>query len=207
MKYFSKQSLPYLQKLVMVSLVIITLFLPIVISAESGLAATESIMESTSGALGQSLAKQEGSLTINLIGVASYELVEIFNDVIESTPGVITARRCRLQLDSKRPRSCRVEWQVKFAGTTPFALESAIYHRLKKISAEPAVSRVVNGSTITLDDDENRVLKAVKPWQSTAGSLRFIETETFSDNLPQYRLNHRHPYGNRWSNYPNYGFE
>ena len=200
MKNFFNQSLPYLQKLVMVSTLIITIFLPMAVSVNSTSASTLNPRVYSSDT-------REGTLTINLTGVTSYKLAEIFNNVIKTTPGVIETRRCQLYLDPKRPRSSQIEWQVTFTGTTPFVLESSIYNRLKEISGNSATPCMINGTAITLSDHELQTLKAIKPWQATTRRLRFIETEIFAGNLPQIRPSYGQTSVNRWSDYPNYGFE
>ena len=117
-----------------------------------------------------------------------------------------TARRYHFHLDPQYPQSCSVEWQITFAETTPFALESEIYNRLKEISTNDLAVHLVNGSDITLTATELETLKAIKPWQATSHSLRFIQTLTFADGReaqwPCRYHNHK-----RWFDCPNQGFE
>ncbi len=207
MKNLSKQNLRYPRKLVMVFFVIITVFLSTGFAARWSLAAACPLKTVDSGPLAANLEDRNGTVTIDLLGVTSYELTEIFNDIIETSPGVIKARRCRLYLDPKHPRSGRVEWQVTFDNTTPFALESAIYRRLKEISGDCLTTYPVNGYTINLTESEWAALKAIKPGQSSSRSLSFIAMNVFADNSPtEWGYNHRRIV-NSWSEYPNRGFE
>lgn len=207
MNNFTKENLPYLQKLVMVFAIIITMFLSIGFYADSSSAATKPVTTSKSGTLGTSLKTETETLTINLLGVTSYELTEIFNNILETTPGVIEARRCQLYLNPKDPQSGKVKWQVKYSKTTPFAVESAIYNRLKEISDNCISTYLTNGLTVNLTDNECETLKAIKPGQSTSRTLCFIEMNVFANNAPA-RWNNNNPRSlNNWINHHNRGFE
>ena len=211
MEIFTKENLPYPQKLVMVFTIIITfiitLFLATGFSADLSLASTRSSPTKTSGLLAESLETQAEILTVNLLGVTSYELTEIFNDIIETTPGVINARRCQLHLDPAHPEAGRVEWQLTFCDTTPFALESAIYNRLKEIADSDVTTYLTNGFTINLTDSERTTLKAIRPGQSTSRTLCFIEMNVFADSSSAKWHYNRPRRSNNWLNYPNRGFE
>ena len=211
MKFFVKENLPYPQKLVMVFTIIITVFLATGFSASSSQSSTQTSTQpnttEAAGPLAESLEKQTDTVTVNLLGVASYELTEIFNDIIETTPGVIKARRCQLHLDPEHPKAGRVEWQVTFCNTTPFALESAIYNRLKEITDSDVTTYLTNGFTINLTDNELTTLKAIKPGQSTSRTLSFFEMNVFAKNSPE-KWHYNHPRViNNWQAYPNRGFE
>ncbi len=207
MKIFAKENLPYPQKLVMVFAIIITVFLASGFSVCSSQASTRSDSTGTTSPLIKSLEAQTEILTVKLLGVTSYELTEIFNDIIETTQGVIKARRCQLHLDPEHPEAGRVEWQITSCDTTPFAIESAIYNRLKEITNSNATTFLTNGFTINLTDSERATLKAIKPGQSTSRTLCFIEMNVFAKNS-SVKWYCKHPTTiNNWQNYPNRGFE
>ena len=207
MKFFAKENLPYPKKLVMVFVTIITVFLATGFSAYSSQASTRPNPTETTGPLAKSLEKQTDILTVNLLGVTSYELTEIFNDIIETTPGVVEARRCQLYLNPEHPESGRVEWQVTFCNTTPFALESAIYNRLKEITGSNLTTYKTNSFALNLSDSDLATLKAIKPGQSTSRTLCFLEMDVFAENSPA-KWHYSHPQTiNNWQNYPNRGFE
>ena len=207
MKNFSKQNLRYPRKLVMVFAIIITVFLASGFSARLSSASARPIGTVTSGPLAASLEARSGIVTIDLLGVTSYKLTEVFNDIIETTPGVIKTRRCQLYLDPKHPRSGRVEWQVTFNNTTPFALEGAIYQRLKEITGNCVTTYLANGFTINLSERECAALAAIKPGQSNSHTLSFVEMNIFADNSPaRWEYNHQRTVNN-WSKHPNRGFE
>ena len=206
MKRLSREHLLCLGKAATIFFVIVSLFLPLGITAGSSHASLTIDESVHCGLLKQSLEAQEGTLNLKLLGVASYELTEIFHNLVRNTPGVVEARRYHLHLDPQYPQSCSVEWQITFAGTTPFALESEIYNQLKEVTANDLAVHLVNGSDITLTATELEALKAIKPWQATSQSLRFIQTLTFADGRksqqPRQQRHHR-----RWFGCPNQGFE
>ena len=206
MKRLSREYLPCLGKSAIMFFVIVSLLIPLGITAGSSHASSTTDKSVHGGLLKQSLEAQKGTLNLKLLGVASYELTEIFHNLIRTTPGVVEARRYHFHLDPQYPQSCSVEWQITFAETTPFALESEIYNRLKEISTNDLAVHLVNGSDITLTATELETLKAIKPWQATSHSLRFIQTLTFADGReaqwPCRYHNHK-----RWFDCPNQGFE
>ena len=197
--------MPCLKKLVILFFIVTTFLLPLGITAGSSHASA--LIDNPGGGLfKQSLDGKEGVLSLKLLGVTSYELTEIFHNIVRSTPGVINARRYHLNLDPDYPRSCAVEWQITFTGITPFALESAIYNQLKEFAHNDSVVHFVNGSDITLTATELEALKAIKPLQATSQTLRFIQTLTFAKNQgcqwPHQRHHHK-----QWLDCPNRGFE
>ena len=206
MKRLSREYLLCLGKSAIMFFVIVSLLLPLGITAGSSHASSITDEPVHGGLLKQSLEAQKGVLNLKLLGVASYELTEIFHNLIRTTPGVVEARRYHFHLDPKYPQACSIEWQITFAETTPFALESEIYNRLKEITANESTVHLVNGADITLTATELEALKSIKPWQATSHSLRFIQTLTFADGReaqgPCRHHNHR-----RWFDCPNQGFE
>lgn len=206
MKKLSREHLPCIGKSAIMFFVILSLLLPLGITTESSHAFSAVDEPVSGGILKQSLVTQNGVLTLKLLGVTSYELTEIFHNLLKTTPGVIEARRYHLNLDPKSPQACCVEWQITFAETTPFALESEIYNKLKEITSNDSTANFVNGSDLTLTNTEMAALKAIKPWQATSHSLRFIQTQTFSENRGHQWPHQRHNY-KYWSDCPNRGFE
>ena len=206
MKKLSREYLPCLGKSAMILFIIVSLLFPLGITAGPSHASSTIDEPVHGGLLKQSLETQKGVLNLKLLGVASYELTEIFHNIVKTTPGVIEARRYHLHLDPKSPQACSVEWQITFAKTTPFALESEIYNRLKEITDNDSAVHFVNGSDITLTATELEALKAIKPWQATSHSLRFIQTLTFANSLESQCPHQRHHH-KRWLDCPNQGFE
>lgn len=206
MKRLSREYLPCLSKSTIMILAILSLLLPLGMTTESSHASSTVDEAVSGGLLKQRLEAQQGVLTLKLLGVTSYELTELFHNLVKNTPGVIEARRYHLNLDSKSPQACCVEWQITFAATTPFALESEIYNRLKNITDNDSATHLLNGSEITLSATELASLKAIKPWQATSHSLRFIQTQTFAQSQESPWPHQRHHH-NRWSDCPNRGFE
>ncbi|MCD6292653.1 MAG: hypothetical protein J7M09_04250 [Deltaproteobacteria bacterium] len=206
MKKLSREYLPCLLKSAIIFFVVLSITLPLGIMVGSS-NASPTVAESTNGGiLKRKLENQKEVVTLKLLGVTSYELTELFHNLLKTTPGIIEARRYRLNLDPKYPQACCVEWQITFAETTPFMLESEIYNRLKEITNnEPAVC-VVNGFEVTLNASELTALKTIKPWQATSHSLRFIQTQNFAENRKS-SWPHQPDHYQRWSDCPNHGFE
>ena len=206
MKKISREFLPCLKKLAILLLIATSLLLPLGINSGLCLASPADQDPANGSLLEQRLIAQKETLTLKLLGVTSYELTEIFHNIIRETPGVIEARRYHLNLDPDYPRACAVEWQITFTGTTPFALESEIYNQLKELVKDESAIHVVNGSDITLTTTELEILKAIKPLQATSQTLRFIQTQTFAQyqghQWPQQPRHHQ-----PWHDYPNRGFE
>ena len=206
MKKLSREYLPCLVKSAITCFVVLSLTLPLGMSTQSSHASPTVDKSVNGGLLKQNLETQKEVITLKLLGVTSYELTELFHQIVKTTPGVIEARRCHLNLDPKFPQACLVEWQITFTETTPFALESEIYNRLKEVINNDVTAHVVNGSEITLNASELTALKAIKPWQATSHSLRFIQTQNFAKSRKS-TWPHQQPHYQRWSDSPNRGFE
>ena len=206
MKKLSREYLPCLVKSAITFFVVLTLTLPLGMATQSSHASSDTNESIDGGLLKQSLESQKEVITLKLQGVTSYELTELFHNLVKTTPGVIEARRYHLNLDPKSPQACSVEWQITFTDTTPFALESEIYNRLKAIINNDPAIHFVNGSEITLSASELTALKAIKPGQASSRSLRFIQTQTFAKSHKSPWPHQRHHY-QRWSDCPNRGFE
>ena len=207
MRKLAREYLPCMGKSAIMLFVILSLTLPF--GMTTGLShASPTVDESINGGLlKQRLEVQKGVLTLKLLGVTSYELTELFHNLVKNTPGVVEARRYHLHLDPKSPQACCVEWQITFVETTPFALESAIYNQLKEITDnDDSAVHFINGSDITLSATELKALKAIKPWQATSHSLRFIQTQTFAHSQ-EAQWPHQHHHYKCWSDCPNKGFE
>ncbi|MEA1922484.1 MAG: hypothetical protein U9N63_07500 [Pseudomonadota bacterium] len=206
MKKLSREYLPCLVKSAITFFVVLSLTLPLGMTTQSSHASPAANKSVNGGLLKQSLETQKGVITLKLLGVTSYELMELFHNIVKTTPGVVEARRCHLNLDPKSPQACLVEWQITFTETTPFALESEIYNRLKETTNNDPAVHFINGSEITLSASELTTLKAIKPWQATSHSLRFIQTQTFAQSQ-ESPWPHQRPHYQRWSDCPNRGFE
>jgi hypothetical protein len=206
MKKISRELLPCLKKLAILLILVTSMIFPLGIDAKLCQASPAHDDPVNGSLLEQRLETQKETLTLKLLGVTSYELTEIFHNIVRAIPGVIEARRYHLNLDPDYPRACAVEWQINFTGTTPFALESEIYNRLKEIANNDAFVHVVNGSEITLTAIELETLKAIKPLQATNQTLRFIQTRTFAQNQG-YQWPHKQRQRQSWHDCPNRGFE
>ena len=206
MKSLSREYLPCMGKSAIIFFIVLSLTLSLGMTTESSHASSAVNQTADGGLLKQRLETQKEVLTLRLVGVTSYELTELFHNLLKTTPGVVEARRYQLNIDPKSPQACSVEWQVTFTETTPFALESEIYNRLKEITDNDSAAYVVNGSEIILSATELKALKAIKPWQATSHSLRFIQTQTFAQSQESDWPHHRYHY-QRWSDCPNRGFE
>lgn len=206
MKELSRECLLCLRKSAIMFFVVTTLVFPLGISAGTSHASPTLDESISGGVLKQSLETQRGVLNLKLLGVSSYELTEIFHNIVRTTPGVTEARRYHFHLDPKTPQACSVEWQITFTETTPFALESEIYNRLKEFSENDTAVHFVNGSDITLTASEIEALKAIKPWQASSHSLRFVQTRTFAESRESQWPCQHHQH-KRWYDCPNQGFE
>jgi hypothetical protein len=112
-------------------------------------------------------------ISIKLKGVTDYELMEIFNDIIVGTPGVLDAKRFRLHIEPKNPYSSYVLWQVELAEIDIAELESRIYRMAKYVSggtqpfSEPEF-------TFEPTSDLKSLLAHIKPVRSTSKTIEFI---------------------------------
>ena len=157
--------------------------------------------EVASGILKKEIEKQRDLISISLIGVTDYEVTELFNDILEKTPGIVNAKRYRFILDPKRPQTCRVDWQIRFQKTSPFELESDIYKMIRKIAKDNRKGMVKKLSfQPTLA--HRKIFQNIQPIYATIKEIQFHFLRT------QDKHANKKPAERVWKNYwPDRGFE
>ena len=130
---------------------------------------------------------QEGKhpVTIVLVGATDYEVAEIFNDIIENTPGVVAANRRLFTFFPADPAKCRVEWQVVIEKTSLFDLESRIYRALQKVTKNDRDD--LPKLTLKPTEAQRNLPARITPWQAASREICFrmlhLEKNNGSRNL------------------------
>jgi len=106
-----------------------------------------------------------------LVGATDYEVAEIFNDIIENTPGVVAANRRLFTFFPADPGKCRVEWQVVIEKTSLFDLESRIYRALQKVTESD--QDTAPELTIKPTEVQRDLLARITPWQAASREICF----------------------------------
>ncbi|RJQ48784.1 MAG: hypothetical protein C4530_24120 [Desulfobacteraceae bacterium] len=127
---------------------------------------------SRAGILETGFQEGENLITIVLVGATDYEVAEIFNEIIENTPGVAAAKRYRFSLFPAEPAKCRVEWQVVLEKTSLFDLESRIYRNLQKVSKNDEDAKTVK-LMVNPTPEQLRLLARIHPLQAASKEIGF----------------------------------
>ncbi len=126
------------------------------------------------GLLEKAASAREDLVTVELVGVAEYELTEMFHHVLRSIPGVIEARRMRLRIEPAEPQACFVTWQVRLEDTDLLALESALFARIQRAAGR---GEAVDWSGMGFKPHEVdlRTFGRIRPWQASSREIRFVQ--------------------------------
>jgi len=156
--------------------------------------------EVAGGVLKKEIEQQRDLISISLIGVPDYEIIELFNDILENIPGVLKAKRYQFILHPSNPKRCRVDWQVQLENISPFELESRIYHMMQTIGSKNA-SEDLKLSLIPTPE-HRKLLVRIRPHHATSREIRFHFL-----HLAKNRVN-RKPFGDSVDGlWPDRGFE
>jgi len=129
------------------------------------------------GVLKKEIEQQRDLISISLIGVTDYEVTELFNDILETTPGIVKANRYRFILDPNRPLTCRVDWQVRFQKTSPFELESDIYKMIRKVAKDNPKGKIAKLS-FQPSSEHRKVFQNIQPIYATSKEIQFHFLQT-----------------------------
>jgi hypothetical protein len=116
---------------------------------------------------------QNDTVSVVLMGVADYEVTEMFNDILKQSPGVLETKRVRLHIDPSRPRACYATWSVRMDNPDLFELESNIYRTIKDIVSKNADAPAVSFSFAPTDKNLE-TLSFIRPWESSSNEIAFL---------------------------------
>jgi hypothetical protein len=160
--------------------------------------------EADKGILKREINEQQNLVSIRLVGVAQYEVAEIFNDLLTSIPGVVEAERNLLRIDPEKPQACVVVWQVRVEDTDLFQLESSLYRMIRAV-AEDGPDVVTAEFTFAPTEEELELLKQIIPWRASSKELEFVLYRT-STPAPKCFGEDCDSRGT-WHHWPDSGFE
>jgi hypothetical protein len=128
---------------------------------------------------------------VRLTGVPVYEVTEIFNDILVSSPGVTDVKRLRLVIDPRHPRACEAVWSVALEGTNLFRLESRVFNRLRAVAIEEGGE---GDPAFTFQPclADRTLLSRIRPWSASAHEIHFVlcdpdPTDPAAFRGPQWR--------------------
>ncbi len=137
------------------------------------------------GQLSRQPADLEKTVSIRLVGVGSYEMTRVFQEVLDRLDRVTEVKPYRFNLNPDQPQACYAEWRVKIVGDDLFAIESALYHRLQKLAeADPGSFPAL---TRELTPTEIRALGFIEPQQAGSRFLSFVQTRRTAASKPFFR--------------------
>ena len=156
------------------------------------------------GILQQEIRAREGLISVKLIGVTEYEVIEMFNDLLISAPGVMEARRYRFRLDPQKPARCIVEWQVKIGDTDAFQLESSLYRMIRNAARHGTEDETpVFTFDPTVEDLES--FKDIRPWRASSREIQFVSDRPWRPG--SFAKERAHENAKNWRIWPGAGFE
>lgn len=126
--------------------------------------------ENKGGALQRGLSSHRELITVKLRGVTRYEVTELFNHLLESTPGVVEARRYHLLIQPDRPAACIIMWRVQIDGSSAFQIESELLKKIRNTNS----SDILPGFAFDVTSQDIEMLRKIQPWLASSNEIQFV---------------------------------
>ncbi len=125
------------------------------------------------GALARNTAKFENLINVRLDGATEYELAEVFGKVVNTTNGVIEAKRYGSRIVPDNPQACFVNWRVTIEDTDPFRLQANIVKMINDI-LDAGGEITLRGVPYRYSAAEVDLLKGIRTGDTTSREIQFV---------------------------------
>jgi hypothetical protein len=125
------------------------------------------------GALARNTAKFENLINVRLDGATEYELAEVFGKVVNTTNGVIEAKRYGSRIVPDNPQACFVNWRVNIEDTDPFRLQANIVKMINDI-LDAGGEITLRGVPYRYTAAEVDLLKGIRTGDTTSREIQFV---------------------------------
>jgi len=127
----------------------------------------------TGGALARNLRKYESTLEVRLDGATEYEAAEVMGKIINTTTGVLEARRFGSNTVPNNPKACWSTWRVKYEGTDPFRLQTNIMNMVNQV-LDAGGSLTLKGVPYRYSAAEVNLLMGIRTGSATSRMVQFV---------------------------------
>jgi hypothetical protein len=112
------------------------------------------------------------AFSIKLTGATSYELTEIFYQLLNQTPGVTEAKQYRSRIEPDAPHKSLAEWRVQ-TDARSFDLEKNLLHQVQEyIAASDNTDSLP--VPFAIGDHDLEMLARIKPYSAAAHEITFV---------------------------------
>ena len=125
------------------------------------------------GALARNAAKYENMINVRLDGATEYELAEVFGKVVNTSTGVVEAKRFGSRIVPDNPQACFVNWRVTIEDTDPFRLQANIIKMMNDI-LDAGGEITLKGVPYRYTAAEVDLLKGIRPGDTTSREIQFV---------------------------------
>jgi len=152
------------------------------------------------GALARNAAKYENMINVRLDGATEYELAEVFGKIVNTTTGVIEAKRFGSRIVPDNPQACFSNWRVTIEDTDPFRLQANIIKMINDV-LDAGGEININGVPYRYTAAEVDLLKGIRPGDTTSREIQFVvdrelsRDREFSGRHDPYKARERRPAG------------
>jgi hypothetical protein len=129
--------------------------------------------ESHDGVLKRHAKALERILTVRLDGCSQYEAAEAFGKVINTTTGVVTARRYSSRIIPENPQSSFMIWRVEIKHTDPFRLQANVLKMVDDVLAADGYRRL-RGVPYRYSAKDLDLLKGIRGGDATSREVQFV---------------------------------
>ncbi len=125
------------------------------------------------GIIQRNIKKNESFINIRLDGATDYEIAEVFGKIVNTTTGVVSAKRYAASIISGNPQGSYVKWQVEIESTDPFRLQANIMKMIADV-LDHGGELVLNGVPYRYTPAEVDLLNGIRVGQATSMQLDFV---------------------------------
>ncbi len=135
--------------------------------------ASQNGAQPSGGVLQQSLSRYDKLVNVRLDGATDATVAEAFGKIVNTAPGVVTAKRYSTRIVPDEPQACFILWRATIENTDPFRLQTNIMKMVDDV--------IDAGGTLTLKGVPYRytaaeidMLKGVRPADATSREIQFV---------------------------------
>ncbi len=150
-------------------------------SSSKVVVATTSSAPTGGGILARNIRKSESFVNILLDGATEYQIAEVFGKVVNTTTGVVAAKRYGSTIVTGNPQASRSSWRVEIEDTDAFRLQANIMKMIDDVYTSGG-ELVMNGVPYRYTANEIEMLRAIRPAQASSMEVQFMVDRELARN-------------------------
>ena len=135
--------------------------------------ASQNGVQTSGGALQQSLSQYENLINVRLDGANDAAVAEAFGKIVNTAPGVVSAKRYSTSIVPDEPQASFIIWRATIEATDPFRLQTNIMKMVDDV-LDAGGTLTLKGVPYRYTAAEIAMLKGVRPADATSREIQFV---------------------------------